>query len=135
MKENSFLKLNHYIKYDEYLHLPMAITYTYFCIKRIGYYVFLDRFKICILRIINRTWLYFDGRRFDTGSLKLSLVCPTTRPNIILLSDRIDFGTCTTDVRHYEWLLVLNVTRRPVPLKISLPDPTGPFFCPFVMFH
>lgn len=95
----------------------------------------LDRFQICILRIIHRTWLYFIARRFDTGSLKLSLVCPTTRPNIILLSDRIDFGTCTTYVRHDEWLLVLNVTRRLVPLKISLPDPTGPFFCPFVIFR
>lgn len=53
MKENSFLKLNLYIEYDVYLHLLMAITYTYFCIDRIGYYVVLDRFQICILRIIH----------------------------------------------------------------------------------
>jgi hypothetical protein len=71
--------------------------------------------------------------RFDTGSLKLSVVCPTMRPNIILFADRIHFGRCTMNVRHEQLLFVRNVTERPVPLKISLPDPIGPFFCSFVL--
>jgi hypothetical protein len=79
--------------------------------------------------------MIFINNRFCTESLKLSLMCPTTKPNIILFSDRIDFGKRTMDVRHDEWLFVYNPTTRPVPLKVSLPNPVGPFFCEFVILN
>ncbi|KAE9521533.1 hypothetical protein AGLY_018059 [Aphis glycines] len=85
----------------------------------------------CFIQFINQKSKEYFG--FCTESLKLSLMCSTTKPNIILFSDRIDFGERTMNVRHDGWLFVWNPTTRPVPLKVSLPSPVGPFFCAFAL--
>lgn len=87
----------------------------------------------CNSEIVDEREFFSVRRRFDTGSLKLSLVCPTTKPNVILFSDRIDFGKRAVHVRHDEWLLVRNVTPCPVPLRVSPTNPIGPFFCAHVI--
>ncbi|VVC42104.1 Immunoglobulin-like fold [Cinara cedri] len=86
---------------------------------------------VCFIQFENRKSIEYFG--FDTESLKLSIICQTTKPTIILFSDRINFGKCTVGVRHNEWLLVRNINTDPVPLKISLPNPVGTFFCAFAV--
>ncbi|XP_060871971.1 uncharacterized protein LOC132946145 [Metopolophium dirhodum] len=103
--------------------------------NKVFYSLIYDRTKIisaaCFVQFLNLKSKEYFG--FCTESLKLSLVCPTTKPNIVLFSDRIDFGERSIDVRHNEWLFVRNVTTRPVPLKVSPPSPVGPFFCAFAL--
>ncbi|XP_022175737.1 uncharacterized protein LOC111037460 [Myzus persicae] len=127
--KNSFI--NQVYTDKPFLHEKIKV----FEANKIFYSLMYDTTKIvsaaCFVQFVNQKSKEYFG--FCTESLKLSLVCPTTKPNIILFSDRIDFGERTIDVRHNEWLFVRNVTTRPVPLKVSPPSPVGPFFCAFAL--
>ncbi|XP_026807465.1 LOW QUALITY PROTEIN: uncharacterized protein LOC113550054 [Rhopalosiphum maidis] len=129
MDTNSFI--NKVYSNKPFFHEQLKVFET----NKTFYSLMFDTMKIisaaCFIQFTNQKSKEYFG--FCTESLKLSLVCQTTKPNIILFSDRIDFGKRTIDVRHDEWLFVCNPTTRPVPLKVSLPNPVGPFFCAFAL--
>ncbi|XP_050441444.1 uncharacterized protein LOC126846226 [Adelges cooleyi] len=86
---------------------------------------------VCFVQLCEQKPVKHFG--FERGSLKLTVVCPMTKPDFVVLSDHIDFGKCTMKVRHNDWLLVHNLRDHPIPLRISMPDPTGPFFCAYAL--
>ncbi|XP_050523831.1 uncharacterized protein LOC126895698 [Daktulosphaira vitifoliae] len=82
---------------------------------------------VCFVQLCGHKVAEYFG--FEKGSLKLSLICPISKPNFIVFNNNIDFEQCVIGVRHNEWILIHNVTDHNVPFRISIPNPTGPFFC------
>ncbi|XP_076390598.1 cilia- and flagella-associated protein 74 [Megachile rotundata] len=59
------------------------------------------------------------------------LICPVTKPDIIILKGHeIDFGSTGIGLSSRQLLFVKNISTRSVKVDVSLLDPYGPFFIP-----
>ncbi|KZC08651.1 hypothetical protein WN55_11236 [Dufourea novaeangliae] len=76
--------------------------------------------------------LDFDDSTRRNELLFVKLICPVTRPEILILNKNpvIVFGPTAIGTSSRRFLLVKNISNKSVKVDLSLLDPYGPFFIP-----